>query len=170
MANFIRSAKSGSDPIRVRGIRYPSPASRCYPFFEVDQMPQPVVDQEFLTTEEAKEMANNHNTELTNLLDLTMKPAHSGESAVDDFAVDLFKALGYVKRDRVARTRKHISFLDLICGEWRHVRTDVCLVDRQQNNILLVVQEDKRFQPVRSSRASHCGGDRRIRVSARDGG
>ena len=35
-----------------------------------------------------------------------------------------------------------------ICGEERHAKTDVCLVDRSQNDILLLVQEDKRLQQL----------------------
>jgi hypothetical protein len=48
---------------------------------------------------------------------------------------------GYINGYRFARTRKNLPLL--ICGEWRHVKTDVCLVDRQQGSILLIVQEDK---------------------------
>ena len=35
----------------------------------------------------------------------------------------------------------------LICGENRHAKTDVCIVDHSQNNfdILLLVQKDKRL-------------------------
>ncbi|KAF8332395.1 uncharacterized protein EI90DRAFT_3055506 [Cantharellus anzutake] len=54
----------------------------------------------------------------------------SGESAVDDFAAGLFRALGYARRNRVVHTRK----------------TDVCIIDRDQNDILLLVQEDKRYE------------------------
>ncbi|EIW58081.1 uncharacterized protein TRAVEDRAFT_126570 [Trametes versicolor FP-101664 SS1] len=88
-------------------------------------------------------MVSDRNAELINLLDLAMAPAAAEESAVGDFAVELLKCLGYVKRHRVARTRKHTPFF--ICGEWRHAKTDVCLVDRQQHDILFLVQEDKRF-------------------------
>jgi len=62
----------------------------------------------------------------------------SGESAVDNFAAGLFRALGYAKRNRVARTRRDLSLL--ICGEFRHAQTDVCIVDHDQNDILLLVQ------------------------------
>lgn len=147
MANLIRSAKSGNDwtenDLEAYNIRVQTQDAPT--FFQVDHLPPPVVDEEFLTTEEAEDMAIDHNAELINLLDLAMKPAPAEESAVVDFAVDLFKYLGYVKRHRVARTRKDIPFL--VCGEWRHAKTDVCLIDRNQNDILLLVQEDKRFQP-----------------------
>ena len=34
----------------------------------------------------------------------------------------------------------------MICGEFKRARTDVCIVDRDQNEILLLFQEDKRFE------------------------
>jgi hypothetical protein len=67
----------------------------------------------------------------------------SGESAVDDFAAGFFRALGYAKHNRVAHTRRDLSLL--ICGKFRHAQTDVCIVDRDHNDILLV-QEDKCFE------------------------
>ena len=36
----------------------------------------------------------------------------------------------------------------LICGENRHAKTDVCILDRSQNDILLLVQVDNRLQKV----------------------
>ena len=66
--------------------------------------------------------------------------APAEESAVDDFAFLLLRALGYNARGRVLRTRKDIPLV--ICGENRHATTDICIVD--QNEILLLVQEDKR--------------------------
>ncbi|RPD68246.1 hypothetical protein L226DRAFT_473778 [Lentinus tigrinus ALCF2SS1-7] len=90
-------------------------------------------------------MVSDRNAELINLLDLAMVPPEDEieESAVGDFAVALFSHLGYARRHRVTRTRKVIPLF--ICGEWRHAKTDVCLVDRRQNDILLLVQEDKRY-------------------------
>lgn len=50
------------------------------------------------------------------------------ESAVDDFAVHLFRALGYTGRAvaRTTRTRKDLPFL--VCGEERHAKADVSTV------------------------------------------
>ncbi len=121
MANIIRSAKSGSDWTRNELAAYHIECHREDPltFFEVQALPHPQIDP------------------------MAMSP-RSGESAVDDFAAGLFRALGYAKRNRVARTRRDLSLL--ICGEFRHAQTDVCIVDRDQNDILLLVQEDKRFE------------------------
>ena len=88
-------------------------------------------------------MQISRHAELINLLDIAMIP-QLGETAVDDFAVELFKLLGYAHRNRVARTRVDLPLF--ICGEARHAKTDVCIVDRSQNDILLLVQEDKRLE------------------------
>ncbi|PBK61856.1 hypothetical protein ARMSODRAFT_896234 [Armillaria solidipes] len=58
-----------------------------------------------------------------------------GETTMDDFAVKLFKTLGYV----LACTRMDLPLL--ICGENRYAKTDVCI-----NDILLVQEEDKRLE------------------------
>ena len=90
-------------------------------------------------------MQQDRLAELITYLDLAMMP-ELGETAVGDFVVELFKTLGYVRRERVARTRMVLPLL--ICGESRHAKTDVCIIDRSQNDILLLVQEDKRLERV----------------------
>ncbi|KAJ2915618.1 hypothetical protein MD484_g4789, partial [Candolleomyces efflorescens] len=142
MANLIRSAKFGSDwtinELDSYNIRLER--QEALEFFGVPVLPDPAVDPELLQHLEADEMQQDRNAELINLLDLAMLRS-SGESAVVDFAVELLKLTGYVRRNRVARTRKDLPLL--ICGEWRHAKTDVCIVDREQGDILLLVQEDK---------------------------
>lgn len=66
----------------------------------------------------------------------------SEESAVIDFAVELFRRIGYVGRRRYACTRKDLSPLP----GTRHAKTDACIVDhlRHVNRILLVIQEVER--------------------------
>jgi len=144
MSNLIRSAKSGSDwtAADLDAYNITIVAESAATFFGTQSLPQPHIDQEILEVRDAENMVSDKNAELVNLLDLAMIPS-SEESAVDDFAVELFKALGYVRRNRIARTHKDIPLL--ICGELRHAKTDVCLLDRDQNDILLLVQEDKRF-------------------------
>ena len=143
MANLIRSAKSAIDWTRAELDAYNISISDedAQTFFGLPVLPQPTVDQELLQIQDANLVADERNAELINLLDLAMVPG-SEESAVDDFAVVLFRALGYLGR-MVARTRKDIPFL--ICGKWRHAKTDVCIVDCSQNDIMMLVQEDKRF-------------------------
>lgn len=59
-------------------------------------------------------------------------------TAVDDFAVAIFRARGYTRCGRVVRTRKDILFL--ICGEIGYFETVV-----DDNGILSLVQEDQRY-------------------------
>ena len=108
-------------------------------------LPQPAIHQELLDILDADNMQEDRNAELIGLLDLALIP-DQGETAVNDFTVELFKILGYVRRHRLARTRVDLPLL--ICGKERHAKTDVCIVDRSQNNILLLVQVDKRLQQL----------------------
>lgn len=89
-------------------------------------------------------MQQNRFVQLITYLDLVMTPnmdAALDGTAVDDFVVELFKILGYVHRQRVARTQVDLPLL--ICGEDRHATTNVCIVDRSQNDMLPLVQEDR---------------------------
>lgn len=145
MASLICSAKSGSDWTRgdLDAYNIRVHVEDTATFFGIPDLPQPQVDPEILNIKSANNMTVDKNAELINLLDIAMVPTGPEEFAVDDFAVKLFKTLGYVRRNRVARTRKDIPLLK--CGEQRHAKTDICIVDRSQNDILLLVQEDKRF-------------------------
>lgn len=90
------------------------------------------------------DMPDGHNREFLNVLDFAKAPFAPGESAVVDFTASLFRVLRYNNGHRAIRTRKDIPFL--ICGEWKHSTTDVCLLERLQNNIMLLVQERRRVK------------------------
>lgn len=115
-------------------------------YFGDPNLPLPEVDEEILTTLEAKDMSSTPNATLVHLLDRAMVPASDEEeSAVRDFAFQLFDLLGYSGGNIITRTRKSIPHL--ICGEWRVTITDVCLIDSlQDDDIILFVHEDKRFR------------------------
>ena len=115
-------------------------------YFGDPNLPVPEVDEEILTTLEAKDMSSTPNATLVHLLDRAMVPASDEEeSAVRDFAFQLFDLLGYSGGNIITRTRKSIPHL--ICGEWRVTITDVCLIDSlQDDDIILFVHEDKRFR------------------------
>ncbi|KAN0094466.1 hypothetical protein V8E55_002753 [Tylopilus felleus] len=138
MANLIRSAKPGSDWTVNDLDSYHISLNQVTPllFFGLQALPQPLVDQELLSIVDAGAMQQDRHAELITLLDLAMIPE------------TLFKVLGYVRRERVARTRADLPLF--ICGEIKHAKTDVCIIDRSQNEILLLVQEDKRehWEPV----------------------
>jgi hypothetical protein len=64
------------------------------------------------------------------------------ESAVDDFTSHLLKLLGYDEPDRIVRQRVYISLF--MCGSRVPTKADLCVVNRGLNDIVLLVQEDKR--------------------------
>ncbi|KAF8521946.1 hypothetical protein BU17DRAFT_75382 [Hysterangium stoloniferum] len=145
MANLIRSAKSASDWTKAELDAYNINLVKqdAATFFETPNLPQCTVNEEILFVEDAENMSEDSNQELMALLDDAMNISNLEESTVDDFTVSLFRTLGYSKGLRVTHTRKHLSLL--ICGERRKAQTDVCLLDRSNNNILLLVEENKRF-------------------------
>ena len=144
MANIIRTSKSGSDwtpnDLLAYNIRVEYQDSAT--FFGVPVLPQPQVDNEVLTAQDAAATQYDDPYALLRTMDLAMAVPPGEESAVDDFAVQLFRVLGYTGRavGRVARTRKDLPFW--VCGQERHAKTDVCIMDA--SDILLLVQEDKR--------------------------
>ncbi|PPQ71076.1 hypothetical protein CVT25_007864 [Psilocybe cyanescens] len=142
MANLIRSAKSGRawtlydlDSYNIH-LKQQEPLE----FFGVPVLPDPAVDPELLQHLEANNMQQHHNARLIKLVDLVMLRSW-GESAIVDFTVELLQLTGYDHQNRLARRR--IDMPLFLCGKWRHMKTDVCLMDCKQNNILLVVQGDK---------------------------
>jgi hypothetical protein len=147
MANLIRSAKPGSDwtqcdldAYNVHVIVQDAAA-----FFGIPFLPEPQVPAEILSTQEADDLMGSKHAGLVDLLDVAMLPPvnASEESAVVDFAVELFRLVGYVGGRRCARTRMDLPLP--ICGETKHAKTDVCIINYFRNQILLVVQEDKHY-------------------------
>ncbi|KAG1876418.1 hypothetical protein DFJ58DRAFT_865341 [Suillus subalutaceus] len=111
-------------------------------FFEIDRdnLPQPDINPDILTTSDPNDVADDDVSELLRTMEFAMSPAPAEESAVDDFTVLLLRALGYTKKRRVPRTRKVNPFV--VCSEDRHAETDVCIID-ENGILLLVMQEDK---------------------------
>ena len=62
-----------------------------------------------------------------------------------------FMTLGYL--DWVWVERMRMDLVLLICGENRHAKTDVCIIDWSHNDILLLVQEDKKLGRGRHAQA-----------------
>jgi hypothetical protein len=142
---LIRRAKSGSDwtsnELLAYNIRVVYEDAQT--FFGIQQLPNPEVHPEILNTLDANDLhpSRDGNYELLRTLALATSASPAEESAVDDFAVLLLRYLGYAANRRVLRTRKDLPLV--ICGESRHVKVDVCLLD-ENDDILLLVQEDKR--------------------------
>ncbi|KAH8999051.1 hypothetical protein EDB92DRAFT_1832182 [Lactarius akahatsu] len=96
-------------------------------FFGVKTLPQPTVARELLDNLAAKDMESDANYKLLYYMDLANNPAPREESAVVDFAT-------------------HLLTLDIplaICGQDHYTKTDVCVVDSDSDDTLLLIQEDK---------------------------
>ena len=141
MANNFRFAKSGSS----------------WTFNELDAFNISIVEQGqetffggplpaytgpagFLQHENRVRGLDSPSLSLIKRLDLAMKVMEGEESAVDDFAAELLRAMGYETEDTVICTRKNIRLN--MCGEQVYAKTDVCVLDAD-SDILLLVQEDK---------------------------
>lgn len=142
MAQLIRSVKSGSDWTANELTAYNITVvyQDAATFFETPNLPQPAINPNVLTTLDHNNAPDDDTYTFIRHLDLAMVPVPAEESAVDDFAVVLLRALGYTPRGRALRTRKDLPLV--VCGENRYAKTDVCLIDEQE--IMLLVQEDKR--------------------------
>jgi hypothetical protein len=142
MAQLIRSAKSGNDWTANELLAYNITVvyQDFARFFEIPHAPQPTIPVNVLTTEHHSNAPDDATYRVLKSMDLAMALAPAEESAVDDFAVVLLRALGYEPRGRSLRTRKDLHLV--ICGETRHAKTDVCLID-DDDNIVLLIQEDK---------------------------
>lgn len=145
MATLLRLAKSGSEwrsnELEAYNISIAFQGAQA--FFNETPLPPPSVHLEILTAPTADDAVDEASYNLLTQLDLAMMPTEPEESAVDDFAVALFHSLGYIHRPRAIRTRKELRFFT--CGEVKHAKPDVCIINRDANDIILLVQEDKRF-------------------------
>jgi hypothetical protein len=145
MATLLRLAKSGSEwrsnELEAYNISIAFQGAQA--FFNETPLPPPSVHLEILTAPTADDAVDEASYNLLTQLDLAMMPTEPEESAVDDFAVALFHSLGYIHRPRAIRTRKELRFFT--CGEVKYAKADVCIINRDANDIILLVQEDKRF-------------------------
>lgn len=139
MPALIHSTESGSywTPNDLDSFRISLEQVNPCQFFGLQELPQPSVDQELLDNLGAEGMRKAINKELIGLLSLAM----THENAVDDFAVGLLRATGYVNGSRLGRMRVDLPLL--IRGETRHAKTDACVVEYPQNNVLLLVREGR---------------------------
>ncbi|KAF9448588.1 hypothetical protein P691DRAFT_35701 [Macrolepiota fuliginosa MF-IS2] len=139
MAQLIRRAKSGSDWTATELAAYHITVvyQDFATFFGTPNLPRPAINPNVLTTLDHNSAPDDDTYRLLRNLGLAMAPVTAEESAVDDFAVVLLRALGYEPRGKTLRTRKNLPFV--ICGENRRAQTDVCLIDEQE--IVLLIQE-----------------------------
>ena len=153
MANLIRLAKSGNEwsSNELEAYNIQIIYQNAQTFFNESILPNPLVHPEIFTAAIADDATDEASYNLLTQLDLAMLPAEPEESAVDDFAVALFHALGYIRRPRAIRTRKELRFFT--CGESKYAKPDVSIIDRDANDVILLVQEDKHFSGERNAHA-----------------
>jgi hypothetical protein len=146
MADLIRSAKSGSDWTTNELRAYNIKVSAQSPDKFYGQ-PLPTVasltslDPNLVSGTLGMQGLSDETYRLLQYLDLASRANAGQESAVDDFAREILRVLGYEKRSLLLRSRYVIPLL--ISGDPnRSAQTDVCLV-QGSSTILLVVQKDK---------------------------
>ena len=148
MAKTIRSPKSGSDWTINDLTAYNITVVRqnATTFFGQAALPPPPRHPDLLNRLTADEMEDEESYQVVRYMDLAMDPVPGEESAVDDFAMQLLRMMGYAggALGRDLRSRKDIPLF--ICGEWRYAKADVCVMGR--NGYLLLVQEDKRHLEI----------------------
>jgi len=147
MANITRRAKAGSDwnGIDLAAYNIRVEFQDATTFFETPRLPDPI-----LTAEEVLEVTRAEKTTtddgyvlLRALEEAAMDPTQNEESAVHDFAVELFRACGYTGMGRLVRTRKDILFLT--CGEYKYAKADACILNDKDEVILLVHEHKSHF-------------------------
>jgi hypothetical protein len=140
MANFIRSAKSGSDWTKNELLAYnirTVPKSDTGFFGEVPEKLPENLSKEFLEYEFGEEKPEK-DEELLMYLDLASRGL---ENVVHDSVSQLLRASGYRKKGRIVITGETMNLV--VCGEYRTARTDVSILGPEGSTILLV-QEDRR--------------------------
>jgi len=88
-------------------------------------------------------MQQTDNKELMNLLDYAMTRP---ETFVDDFNITLLHRLHYIPVNHVVTARTDLRLH--ICGQYKHAKTDICIIDRSHNDTIIFVQENKRSRPT----------------------
>ena len=148
MANLIHSPKSGSDwtvnDLTVYNITIVWQDAAM--FFSQADLPELPHHPDLLNRLTADEMADDKSYQVVQYMYFTMDPVPGEKSAVDDFTMQLLHMTGYVGRvlGRDLHGCKDIPLF--ICREWRHAKTDVCVMDR--NGYLLLIQEGKQHLEV----------------------
>ena len=141
MANLIRLAKSGNEWSTNELMAYNiSIVERDQDTFFNGPLPAYTGPAGFVQHEDRVQGLDSASLALIKRLDLAMKVMDGEESAVDDFAAELLRVLGYETERTVVRTRKNIRLS--MCGQQVYAKADVCILD-VDSELLLLVQEDK---------------------------
>jgi hypothetical protein len=154
MANVIRSAKSGSDWSRNELLAYNivvhHQSTEAFFGHNIDSN-LAHIDPLLLSGSLDSEGLSDATYRVLQYLDLATRANAGQESAIDDFAKEILRVVGYEERGTLLRSRYAIPLT--ISGETNWLaQTDVCLV-HGSSTILLVVQEDKTAVSARDPEA-----------------
>jgi hypothetical protein len=130
MATIPRKAKSGGDwdEIDLASYNIRVEFQDATTFFETPHLPDPVLTaKEVLEVATASQTTTDDGYALLRVLEAAMYPRQHEESAVHDFAVELFRVCRYTGRGRIVRTRKDIYFYT--CGENKYTKSDACILN-----------------------------------------
>ncbi|KAI5990486.1 hypothetical protein EDD15DRAFT_2198071 [Pisolithus albus] len=144
MANIIQSVKSSSDWTRneldTHNISIVPQDSAT--FFGIDILLLADHYPDLINNLGADEMENIDSFWVTHYMDFAMN-LDEPESAVDDFVAQLLCTMGYADRATGRGLHHQQDICPLICGERKHAKSDVCVMD--WNSILYLVQENKHY-------------------------
>ena len=143
MAKIPRKAKSGNDWDEVDLVAYNIRVEfqDAATFFETPRLPDPVLKaKEVLEVTKASQTTTDDGYALLRVAEAATYPRQNQESAVHDFAAELFRACGYTGRGRLVRTRKDIYVLT--CSEDKYTKVDACILN-DMDEVILLVHEDK---------------------------
>jgi hypothetical protein len=148
MAQLIRSAKSGSDWSRQALLAYNitiNVQTSAQFFGREPDAPLDNLDQDFISycfgADDDQTSISDHTLRLIQYLDLATRANAGQESAIDDFAKELLRLLGFEERGLLLRSRYAIP-LTISGDSSRRAQTDICLV-HGNTTILPLLQEDK---------------------------
>ena len=146
MAHITRAAKSGPDwtwnELGAYNIRIVT--DNVATFFGNPDLPQPSVRQAILINEHypIDGLPDKDDRLFFDLMEHAMLTIPEQESTVDDFMAHLLKLLGYDEPDCVIHQWVGIPLF--ICGSRVPTKADLCVVRGGLDEIVLLVQEDKR--------------------------
>ena len=102
----------------------------------------------FMTTADRKHATDSETRKLLHFLDLALDPRGGQEAAVDNFVAKLLEMLGYGGDDGIIFAR-HVFPL-VICGESSLAQTSICVMD-DDDEILLLVHVDERLSNLKDT-------------------
>ncbi|KAK0464736.1 uncharacterized protein EV420DRAFT_1476132 [Desarmillaria tabescens] len=135
MANITRSSKAGNEWTSndLNAYNISITFQDALTFFDETALPAPSVHQEILTAPTADQCVLQP-PRTTRTRNSTLRPGGFGT---------LSHSFRYIHRPRAIRTRKKLRFF--ICRESKYSLLDVCILDRDTDDVILLVQEDKQL-------------------------